>query len=85
MTQFIMSGVNTNVTVKVLGDNQFSFALHLSDTFEGGELIPAKDETDGIVIRNHGLWKLRSGSKVFLSQEDVNSLGAAIEDDYLSD
>lgn len=85
MTQFMMSGVNTNVTVRVLGDNKFGFALHLSDTFEGGEIIPAEDDTDGIVIRHQGLWELQGGSEVSLNQEDVNSLGAAIEDDYLSD
>ena len=85
MTRFMMSGVNTNVTVKVLGDNKFGFAIHLSDAFEGGELVPAENETDGILVRDHGLWALQGESKIFLSREDVQSLGAAIEDDYLSD
>lgn len=84
MTQFMMSGVNTNVTVKVLGDNQFGFALHLSDSFEGAELVPGEDDLDGKLLRNHGIWKLVGKSKVFLSQEDIGRLGAAIEDDYMN-
>lgn len=83
MTQFLMSGVNTNVTVQVLGDNKFGFALHLSDPFEGGEIIPAENELDGIITRDNGSWKLVGESKVFLSKEDVGNLGEAINLDYL--
>jgi hypothetical protein len=83
MTQFVMRGVNTNVTVQVLGENKFGFALHLSDSFEGGELVPPPEERDGTLLRNQGKWELIGNNKVSLSKEDVQSLGAAIEDDYL--
>jgi hypothetical protein len=83
VTQFMMSGVNTYVTVQVLSDNKFGFALHLSDSFEGGEMVPAKDATDGVLVRDHGNWALQGESKISLSKEDVQNLGAAIEDDYL--
>lgn len=83
VTQFRMSGVNTYVTVQVLSENKFGFALHLSDSFEGSEMVPAKDATDGIMIRDHGKWELEGQSKISLSKEDVQNLGAAIEDDYL--
>ena len=82
MTQFLMSGINTNVTVHVLGDNKFGFALHLSDPFEGGEL-PSEQELDGIIISNKGEWKLKGKSKVSLSKEDIHNLGEAINLDYL--
>jgi hypothetical protein len=83
VTQFMMSGVNTSVTVQVLDGDKFGFALHLSDSFEGGEMVPARDETDGILIRDQGIWELQGQSKVFLSKDDVQNLGRAIEDDYL--
>lgn len=83
MTQFVMSGINTNVTVKVLGDNRFGFALHLSDPFEGGELIPDEQELDGILISDKGEWKLAEKSKVSLSKDDIKNLGEAINLDYL--
>lgn len=84
MTQFLMSGIKTNVTIQILGENSFGFALHLSDSFEGGEMVPAKDEKDGTVTRKNGEWELIGYSKVSLSKEDLQSLGAAIEQDYLS-
>ena len=83
VTQFMMSGVNTYVTVQVLSENKFGFALHLSDSFEGGEMVPAKDVTDGVLIRDHGNWDLQAQSQISLSKEDVQNLGAAIEDDYI--
>ena len=83
MTQFLMSGINTNVTVRVLSDNQFGFALHLSDPFEGGELVPSGRELDGVIMSEDGEWKLAGKSKVFLSKEDIHNLGEAINLDYL--
>jgi hypothetical protein len=83
MTQFDMSGVKTDVTVHVLGKKKFGFFVHLFDAFEGGELTPAEQEMDGIITRNeNGHWGL-SQSKIHLSDEDLQNLGAAIEMDYL--
>jgi len=84
MTQFLMSGIKTNVTIQILDENSFGFALHLSDSFEGGEMVPAKDERDGTVTRRNGEWEVSGYSKVSLSKEDLQSLGAAIEQDYSS-
>lgn len=84
VTQFLMSGVKTDVTVRLINDYEFSFVTHLSDEFEGGELTPADDDRDAIIKRNEdGQWEIVGESKIYLSAEDIESLGSAIERDYL--
>lgn len=84
-TQFTMSGVRTNATIQVLEKNKFSFALHFSDAYEGDELVPAEGKKDGTIVRNEtGRWELAGESKVDLSEEDIQNLGAAIVQDYLN-
>lgn len=84
MTQFDMSGVKTDVTVHVLGEKKFGFFVHLFDAFEGGELTPSEQEIDGTITQNeNGYWELSDQSKIHLSDEDLQNLGAAIEMDYL--
>jgi len=84
MTQFDMRGVKTDVTVHVLGTKKFGIFVHLFDVFEGGELTPADQEMDGIITQNeNGYWDLSEKSKIHLSDEDLQNLGAAIEMDYL--
>ena len=84
MTQFDMGGVKVYVTVHVLGAKKFGIFIHLFDTFEGGEITPADQETDGIIAQNvNGYWSLSEPSKIHLSDEDLQNLGAAIEMDYL--
>lgn len=84
MTQFSMSGVRTNATVQVLGENEFGITLHLSDAFEGGELTPGEDERDATLVRTEsGAWELKGESKVTLSDADIQDLGGAIERSYL--
>ena len=86
MTQFTMSGVKTDVTVQVLAENKFGFILRFFDAFEGGELSPEEHEIDGTISQNSdGYWKLSEQSKVHLTEGDTQSLGAAIEMDYLMD
>ncbi|MEJ6982113.1 hypothetical protein WG906_16710 [Pedobacter sp. P351] len=86
MTQFIMSGVKTDVTVQVLAEKKFGFVLRFFDDFEGGELSPEEHEIDGAISQNSdGYWMLSEHSKVHLTDEDIQSLGAAIEMDYLMD
>ena len=84
MTQFEMGGVKTTATIRIASKNEFDFALHLSDAFEGGELTPSENERDGTLIRTEdGSWELEAGSRVHLSEKDITSLGEAIEHDYL--
>jgi hypothetical protein len=85
VTQFTMSGVKTDVTVGIINENEFSFVTHLSDEFEGGELTPAEDDRDAIIKRKeNGQWEIVGESKIHLSGEDIESLGSAIERDYLN-
>jgi hypothetical protein len=80
-----MSGVKTDVTVAIISENEFSFVTHLSDEFEGGELTPAEDDRDAIIKRKeNGQWEIVGESKIHLSEEDIKSLGSAIERDYLN-
>ncbi|HEY0056239.1 MAG TPA: hypothetical protein VGB63_12855 [Pedobacter sp.] len=80
-----MSGVDTDVTVSIFGEDEFGFVTHISDEFEGGELTPTEDECDAIIKRKQsGQWEIIGESKIHLSEEDIQSLGLAIERDYLS-
>lgn len=84
ITQFFMSGVKTDVTVEVLGEEQFAFVIHIIDEFEGGELTPAEGERDAIIARDaNGRWNILGKSKIHLSDDDIQNLGGAIEQDYL--
>ena len=79
-----MSGVRTNTTVQVLGDNQFGFVIHLSDAFDGGEETPGDEERDGTLVRTEdGRWEITGETKVSLTDEDIQDLGEAIERSYL--
>jgi hypothetical protein len=84
VTQFTMSGIKTDATVYVREENQFGFVTHLSDAFEGGELTPEENEEDGIIRRDdNGRWQILGESKIHLTEDDVQSLGSAIEQDYI--
>ncbi len=84
MTQFLMAGVKTVATVQVLDEGKFGFVLHLSDPYEGGEMIPADEDRDGVIQQTEGgRWEIIGESKVSLSPEDLQNLGAAIEEDFL--
>jgi hypothetical protein len=84
MTQFEISGVKTNVTLQAIEENKFGFVTHLSDDFDGGELTPDENERDGVVFRNdQGRWELEGECRITLSAQDIQNLGAAIEEDYL--
>lgn len=80
-TQFEMAGTRTNVSVEVLTKGRFGFTLHLSDSFEGDELVPG--QRDGIIVQDSkGAWQLEGQSAVALSRDDLENLGKAIERDY---
>ena len=84
-TQFMMSGVRTDVTVQTFEDNTFGCTLNLADFFDGGEFEGSQKEPD--IILKHlpdGGWEIVGNSKITLTAHDVENLGKTIEEDYLS-
>jgi hypothetical protein len=53
----------------------------LSDEFEGGELVPDDDNLDGVLVQKDAKWELEGKSNVSLTEQDLQSLGAAIKQD----
>ena len=84
-TQFIMSGVPTDVTVQASADDTFECTLNLADFFDGGEREGSDGGPDIILKRSeNGGWEMVGENKVTLTAHDMESLGKAIDSDYLS-
>jgi hypothetical protein len=84
-TQFIMSGVPTDVTVQQQAPDTFACTLNLADFFDGGEFEGSEQGPDFTIKRPaNGIWQIIGESKVTLTEHDVESLGEAIDKDYLS-
>jgi hypothetical protein len=84
-TQFIMSGVRTDVTVQAFEDNTFNCTLNLADFFDGGEFEGSQKEPD-ITLKHlpNGTWEIVGNSKITLTTHDAENLEKAIEEDYLN-
>jgi hypothetical protein len=83
-TRFVMSGVPTDVTVQTAPDDAFNCTLNLADFFDGGEFEGADKEPDVTLKSLNGKWQIVGDSKVTLTTADVENLGQAIDEDYLS-
>jgi hypothetical protein len=84
-TQFVMSGVPTDVSVQVINDTTFACTLNLADFFDGGEFEGAAKEPDFTLIYSpQGTWEIEGESKVTLTAYDIENLGNAIDTDYIS-
>ena len=47
-------------------------------------MLPADEDRDGVIQQTEGgRWEIIGESKVSLSPEDLQNLGAAIEEDFL--
>lgn len=81
-TQFEMKGVLTHVTVEELEKNSFGCLIGLDESFESGE-SPVTNGTYDIVIKRveGGKWQTAGEPKVDLEDEEIQSLGTAIEGD----
>jgi hypothetical protein len=80
-TQFMMSGVSTYVTVQKLAGDLYGCVLNLADFFEGDEHPVDRHDHDMILKRNgKGQWEISGDPKIELDNEDLQSLGKAIEE-----
>lgn len=79
-TQFMMSGVLTDVTVQQTGEATFACTLNLADFFDGGEFEGGGKEPDITIKQSeNGTWEIIGDKKITLSDHDVQNLGKAID------
>jgi len=83
-TQFERNNILTLVTAEQLEENTFGCTLH-ADPFDKGQ--PAVQQAYDIVIQRveHGLWKAVGTPNIELDEDDLLSLGNAIEGDKTVD
>jgi hypothetical protein len=81
-TQFMMSGVPTNVTVEVAEDNTFLCTLNLTDSFDGGEIPADGHDPDLILRQGEQGWEVLE-SRISLGNADVQNLGRSIFEDHI--
>jgi hypothetical protein len=84
-TNFMMSGVATDVTVKIVDEKTFACTVNLVDFFEGGE--NEDNHTPPDITLQHdagGLWKTIGETQITFTDHDRQNLEQAIETDYLN-
>jgi hypothetical protein len=78
-TQFMMSGVRTYVTVEPLNAGRFGCTLNLVEFFDADEVPVDSHDFDFVLSKNGKLhWQTEGATKVTMTQEDLDLLGAAI-------
>ena len=80
-----MNDVPTDVSVQQNGDSTYNCTLNLVDFFDGGEFEGVGKEPDFVLAKNaKGSWALQGDSKVDLTAADIENIGNAINNDFLS-
>lgn len=74
-----MSGVRTYVTVEPLAQDRFGCTLNLVEFFDADE-VPVQSHDFDFVLHKAGEteWEIEGVSKVTMTQDDLDRLGAAI-------
>jgi hypothetical protein len=84
-TNFMMSGVATDVTVKIVDEKTFACTVNLVDFFEGGENEDSHTPPDVTLQRDAGgRWQIVGESNMSFTEHDLQNLQKAIETDYLN-
>jgi hypothetical protein len=84
-TNFMMSGVATDVTVKIVDEKTFACTVNLVDFFEGGENEESHTPPDVTLQRSaDGSWTTIGEAQITFSEHDLQNLQKAIETDYLN-
>lgn len=74
-----MSGVRTYVTVEPMEAGRFGCTLNLVEFFDADEVPVDSHDFDFVLSRNaEQHWHTEGASKVTMTQEDLDRLGAAI-------
>ena len=80
-----MSGVATDVTVKIVDENTFACTVNLVDFFEGGENEDNHTPPDVTLQRAaDGSWTTIGETQITFNDHDLQNLQQAIETDYLN-
>lgn len=74
-----MSGVRTYVTVEPLDAGRFGCTLNLVEFFDADEVPVDSHDFDFVLSKDGELhWRTEGATKVTMTQEDLDRLGAAI-------